>query len=329
MYGCAWNQCAKKRFALGWIYCPMESVIHTHLILLTVAASMSLGVVGSASAEATNQQAGLAKSLEDVYSYWRSAIIGVNHGAWKQVTASSRKAALQNRIMSEKGSWPDDVFRLPAAPPALTGLKLLRARSKGMTAKSVYFGKVDFGVGGDPTENLLVLSFLYEGRGWKYDTAEFVNLSNLKDVRDQIKSGDLAYVDGKDFLPTGIKPAQPIVVPKAKYIAKVYTYCPGREVRVKVNKVSEHRFQDTQQSEVIIGGARDGVNELWYSIRDLPGYKGDDPMTVRVYLMSQIPGVKPIKVYQYQTKKGHKPRAKDSVIFNVDAATGAKILGSR
>ena len=198
-----------------------------------------------------------------------------------------------------------------------------------MTAKSVYFGKVDFGIGGDPTENLLVLSFVYEGRGWKYDTAEFVNLSNLKDVRDQIKSGDLAYVDGKDFLPTGIKPAQPIVVPKAKYIAKVYTYCPGREVRVKVNKVSEHRFQDTQQSEVIIGGARDGVNELWYSIRDLPGYKGDDPMTVRVYLMSQIPGVKPIKVYQYQTKKGHKPRAKDSATFNVDAATGAKILGSR
>ena len=66
----------------------MESVIHTHLILLTVVASISLGVVGSASAEATNQQAGLAKSLEDVYSYWRSAIIGVNHGAWKQVTAS-------------------------------------------------------------------------------------------------------------------------------------------------------------------------------------------------------------------------------------------------
>ena len=98
---------------------------------------------------------------------------------------------------------------------------------------------------------------------------------------------------------------------------------------MRVNKISAHRFQDTQQSEVIIGGARDGVNELWYSINDLPGYKGDDPITVRVYLLSQIAGVKPIKVYQYQTKKGQKPSAQESAVFSVDAATGAKILGVR
>ncbi|MBT8043953.1 MAG: hypothetical protein KJO79_03300 [Verrucomicrobiae bacterium] len=298
------------------------------LILLTAIGVISLFSAGTANAQSVAaRQVALAKSLQDVYVYWRQAMITKNHSAWKQITASHRQLAIQNRVFSEKGQWPGDVFKLPTAPPPLNGLKLLRARSKGVTAKSVYFGKIDFGIGGKPTENLLVLSFVYEGRGWKYDTAEFINLSNLKDVRAKIKAGDLSYVDGTAFLPTGVKPPRPIIVPRVKYIAKIYTYCPGREVKARVNKISQHRFQDTQQSEVVIGGARDGMNELWYSIKDLPGYKGDDPMTVRIYLMSQIPGVKPIKVYQYQTKKGEKPKAQGSVMFRVDAATGAKVLG--
>ncbi len=305
----------------------MESVKRMQLILLTALALLPLGAVNQLQAQAASRDAALSKALEDVYLYWRKAVVAKNHHAWKQVTASHRMASIQNRVLSEKGEYPADIFKLPTAPPALAGLKLLRARSKGVTAKLVYFGKVDFGVGGKPTDNLLVLSFVYEGRGWKYDTAEFVNLGNLKDVRAELRSGNLAYVDGAAFLPTGVKPPLPVIVRRAKYIAKVYTYCPGREVRVRVNKVSTHRFQDTQQSEVIIGGARDGANELWYSIKDLPGYKGDDPITVRVYLMSQVPGVKPVKVYQYQTQKGEKPKAQGSVIFQVDAATGARVLG--
>jgi hypothetical protein len=298
------------------------------LILLTAVALLSLGGTESAQAQAAaGNQVALAKSLQDVYTFWRNAMMAKNANAWKQITASHRRIAIQNRVLSEKGAWPADVFALPTAPPKLNGLKLLRARNKGITAKSVYFGKIDFGVGGVPTDNLLVLSFVYEGRGWKYDAAEFINLSKLKDVRTQIKSGNLKYVDGAAFLPTGVKPAHPIVVPRAKYIAKVYTFCPGREVKASVNKISKHRFQDTQQAEVIVGGARDGINELWYSIKDLPGYKGDDPITIRVYLFSQIKGVKPINVYQYQTKKGEKPKAQGSVVFNVDAAVGRKILG--
>ena len=306
----------------------MQSMNRMQLIILTAVASMTLGVTSSVHAQAlTSQQATLAKSLGASYDYWRNAMIAKNHTAWDQVTASHRKMMIQNRILSEKGFWPTDIFKLPTAPPALHGLKVLRARSKGMTAKAVYFGKIDFGVGGAPTENLLVLSFIYQGRGWKYDTAEFVNLSNLKDVRLQIQSGKYDYIDGEAFLPTGVIPSSPAPVARAKYIAKVYTFCPGREVKATVNRISKHRFQDTQQAEVIIGGARDGANELWYSIKDLPGYKGDDPITVRVYLFSQIPGVKPVKVYQYQTAKGEKPKAQGSVIFNVDAATGRKILG--
>jgi len=307
----------------------MESVMQVYLFRLVLVAIVSLGSIGSAGAQVADQQLKLGQSLDEVYTYWRDAMVKRDYRAWHQVSTTHRRIALQNRIFSEKGEWPADIFNIPAPPPTLKGLKMLRARNKGMSAKSVYFGKVNFGIGAAPTDNLLLLSFVYEGRGWKYDTAEFINLDNLKDVRAQIASGNLAYVDDQAFLPTGVKPLTPHEVPRAKYIAKVYSYCPGREVKVRVNKISKHRFQDNQQSEVVIGGARDGINELSYEIRDLPGYQGDDPITIRVYLMSQVEGIKHIKIYQYQTRQGEKPKAQDSAVFQVNAETAAKILGLR
>lgn len=322
---------AEKWFALPGICCPMESVKRMQIILLTAACAVSLGAAGRAEAQAPAPAAPatLSKSLQDVYLYWRNAMVRKDYNAWQRITASHRRLAIQNRVMSEKAAWPASIFNLPAAPPPLAGLKLLRARSKGATAKLVYFGKVNFGVGGDPTDNLLVLSFVHEGRGWKYDAAEFVSLGKLKDVRRQIQSGNLAYVDGAAFLPDGKRPPQPIVVKRAKYIAKVYAYCPGREVQVSVNRISRHRFQDTQQAEVVIGGARDGRNELWFAVKDLPGYKGKDPLTVRVYLFSQVNKVQPVKVFQYQVEKGQQPKASMSTSFMVDAATGRKVLTGR
>lgn len=304
----------------------MESVKRLQLILLTTVVLLTLGAAQNSSAQ-NGQQAALSKNLQDVYLYWRNAMVGKNYAQWRQSTTSHRKIAIQNRILSEKGAFPADIFKIPVPPPTLKGLKLLRARSKGVTAKLVYFGKVDFGVGGSPSNNILVLNYIHEGRGWKYDNAEFVNLTDLKDVRNQLLAGKLDYVDGEAFIPDGKKPQPQIVVPKAKYIAKVYTFCPGREVQVSINGVSKHRFQNTQQAEVVIGGGRDGVNSIWFSIKDLPDYKGDDPLTVRVYVFSQIQDVKPVKVFQYQIKKGEKPKFSASEKFTIDAAVAAKILG--
>lgn len=299
------------------------------LFLLTSMVYLSLGNIQKSEAQTATpaQTEALSKNLQNVYLYWRSAMVNKNYNQWKQATASHRKIAIQNRILSEKGKFPLDLFKTPTPPPSLDGLKLLRARSVGVTSKLVYFGKVNFGVGGVPSDNLLVLNFIHEGRGWKYDNAEFVNLTALPDVRKQLLAGKLDYVDGVAFIPDGKRPQKPIVVGQAKYIAKVYTFCPGREVKVSVNSLSKHRFQNTQQAEVVIGGGRDGVNSIWYSIKDLPDYKGDDPLTIRVYVFSQIEGVKPVKVFQYQIKKGEKPAANGNGNFTIDAATAAKILG--
>jgi len=292
-------------------------------------AMLSWAGSGMCNAQLSSQQDKFAQSLSQVYGHWRDAVVSRDYRKWHNITSTHRRLALQNRVSSEKGSWPADIFELPADPPSLKGLKLLRVHSRGMTAKSVYFGKVDFGAGKASSENLLLLSFVHEGRGWKYDTAEFINLDNLKDIRAQLASGDLVYVDTEAFMPSGVKPKPPIEVPRAKYIAKVYTYCPGREVKVRINNISAHRFQDNQISEVVIGGARDGMNNISFEIRDLPGYKGRDPIALRVYLMSQIEGVKPIKVYEYQTQQNEQPKARDSAVFEVRAEDAAKILGLR
>ncbi len=270
----------------------------------------------------------LRSALETSYNAWRDAIIRRDAAAWQKVTAAHRRMEVKNRIVSEKRAFPAAVFDLPAPPPAVTGLRFLTAKQNGATAKASYFGKIDFGVGGDPTENLLVLSFVRGGAGWFYDRADFVNLAALPEVRKELASGELKYLnETPEAQPSGVVPPTPIEARPAKTIAKVYVFCPGREVRVQVNKISHHRFANTKEAEVVIGGARDGPNEVQFSIRKLEGGTGKEAMTIRVYLMSETPGVKPVKAFEYQILEGGVPKPFGSANFVVDAAILAKLAG--
>jgi hypothetical protein len=44
-----------------------------------------------------------------------------------------------------------------------------------------------------------------------------------------------------------------------------------------------------------------------YTIKPLPGGQGNEPMTIRIYLLSQVQGVKPIKIFEYQIEEGGEP----------------------
>jgi len=277
---------------------------------------------------AASAQDTLRPALEATYGEWRNSIIRKDQGAWQRATASHRKAEVRNRLISEKRLFPAAVFDIPAPPPALTGLKFLEARQNGPTAKIAYFGKVDFDVGGDPTENLLILSFVREGAAWLYDRADYVSLVALPEVRKELAAGNLKYLkETPEAQPSGQIPPTPIAAQPAKYIAKVYVFCPGREVRVQVNKISMHRFANAQEAEVVIGGALDGLNEVQYAIKKLDGATGKEAMTIRVYLFSQIPGVQPVKAFEYQVEAGGVARDFGTGNFSVDAATSKKILG--
>jgi len=265
--------------------------------------------------------------LEGVYMQWRTAMIKKNYNLWAQYTATHRQVHIKNRIVSEKKSFPAWIFRVPASPPALSGLKPLSISAKGATATAVYFGKVDFGVGGNPTENILLLNFINERGRWKYDKAEFIRLTDLKDVRKKLKAGDLTYIQQKDFQPTGVVPQMPIAVRTAKYIAKVYAFCPGREVKMKVNKISDHRFQNTKMSEVVMGGGVDGLNEVQFATKSLEGSTGKEALCIRVYLMSTVKGVPPIKVFEYLVKENGAVKQFGSANFSIDQAVANKLNG--
>lgn len=270
----------------------------------------------------------LKTSLESTYGIWRESMIKQDYRAWQQVTAEHRQVEVKNRIVSEKLPFPKSIFILPAQPPALSGLKFLSVSRNGRTAKAAYFGKVDFGVGGEPTDNLLVLSFVQGTNRFLYDKAEYVNLTALPDVRKELNEGDLSYLKGvPEAQASGVVPPTPIVVQPATTIAKVYVFCPGREVEVMVNKVSRHKFINGKEAETVIGGARDGVNEVQYAIRKLEEGKGDEAITIRVYVLSEIQGVKPIKVYEYQVEEKGTVSPHGSGNFILDQATLKTLKG--
>jgi len=287
-----------------------------------------LGTISWLMVALASAQESVRPALESSYNAWRDAIIRKDAAAWQKTTAEHRRIEVRNRIVSEKRAFPAAVFNLPAPPPALTGLKFLEAKQNGATAKASYFGKVDFGVGGTPTDNLLVLSFVRGGPGWLYDRADFVNLAALPEVRKELTAGNLKYLkETPETQPTGVVPATPIEARPAKYIAKVYVFCPGREVQVQINKISHHRFANAKEAEIVIGGALDGSNEVQFTTRTLPGGTGKEVMTIRVYLLSEVQGVQPIKAYEYQVAANENPKPFGSGNFVMDTAMLAKLAG--
>lgn len=264
--------------------------------------------------------------LEEVYRNWRQAMVQSDARKWSETTSRRRQVEVRNRLFSERLPFPATIFQLPVAPPDLNELTLARFKVRGPTAKAVYFGKVNFGVGGEPTDNLFVLSFVQE-TGWKYDGGEFINLIALQDIRESLVKGDYSVLDKPDFDPSGAAPSVPAVQLQGpvKYIAKVYCFCPGREVTVQVNRRSRHVFGNTKAAEVVIGGAADGENLVEYKVQTLPGAAGNEPLVIRVYLMSEAPGVKIPAVFEYLVPEGGAVNGSGQGSFNLDAAIAAKL----
>ena len=294
---------------------PMTRILTTFVL----AAAISTGF-------AQAPAAGTGKALVSVYTAWRTAILRKDVAGWQRTTAPHRQAEIRNRLVSEKKQFPGDVFNLPAPPPALEGLKLLHLSQRGPTAKAAFFGKIDFGGEGEPPENVLVLSFVNSG-GWKYDRADFLNLAALPEVRKELATGDLTYIsETPDFQASGTLPPTPPAVPAAKFIAKVYVFCPGREVQVQVNQFSRHRFANAKEAEIILGGALAGANSVTYTVKGLEGGTGKEALAIRVYLMSEIEGTKPIKAFEYQVNEGGAVQPFGKGTFTVDAPTAAKLV---
>ena len=186
-----------KKCGRGWGCLSIVSRIMKSLFPIPLTSMLIFGLLAPC-LPAQNQ---MQPILEGVYNQWRQAIMTQNTARWGQTTSTRRQVEMRNRIFSERRPFPGSLFALPTAPPDLRGLTPVRLEAKGPTAKAVYFGKVNFGVGGQPTDNLLVLSFVQES-GWKYDGADFINLMALPDIRTELAKGDYSAVWTKpSFVP--------------------------------------------------------------------------------------------------------------------------------
>lgn len=270
----------------------------------------------------------LREDLESCYRNWRQSILTRNSDGWAKATAVHRQMEVKNRIRSEKKAFPAAVFDLPGQPPAIEGLKFLALKRSGPTAAIYYFGTIDFGAGATAPRSLLSLHFVGAGRSWLYDRAMFENLVALPDVQGELEQGKLGYLDERpDLLPKGQIPPVPAEVREAPFIAKVYVYCPGREVRVQVNGISQHHAINDKVAELVIGGARPGENTVQLLVQDMPEATEREDLAVRVYVLSQIEGIMPIKAYEYLLKPGNNSQGFHKGSFTVDPAMIRRLTG--
>ncbi len=272
----------------------------THRIFLSVLCTAVCFASSAFAAPSSSQsQAQLKSDLETAYNTWRQHMVRQNYDGWQQTTAAYRKVKVRNLAVSEKRPWPQSLFNQQISPPSLLPLRYIGSVVKGPTAAATYFGKVDWGIGGAPSENAYVLLFTNERGMWKYDQARFFNLAQLPKVRERLRNNDVSVLEEQDgFQPSGSIPPVPPVCPTPQYIGKVFVDCPGRIVKARINNVSDHNFEDVRMAEVISGGLRKGVNTLDLSITPAPGGK-PGPLNIMVYVMPETVGNFPGMAYSY------------------------------
>lgn len=277
----------------------------------------AVAVLSQAGAQPAPGDAKLRDDLDVAYNTWRLHMIRGNYDGWRASTSAYRQVRVRNLAVSEKRPFPASLFGQHMAPPALGSLIYVGSVVNGPTAAATYYGKIDLGLGQEPSDsNALVLLFTNERGKWKYDQARFFNLSRLPAVKDRLKRGDATVLMEQDgFQPLGSIPPIPQICPSVKYIAKILVDCPGRTVKANVNGISDHEFDNTRQAEIISGGLRDGANSITLNFSDSPnGQKG--AVLAEVYIMPEIQGNLPARAYTYFVPPDKQPQ-NGTVIINV------------
>jgi hypothetical protein len=217
--------------------------------------------------------------LERTYSAWRSALAARNLPAWQRVTASHRQMAIRNLIVSQKQAFPDALFTLPMRPPETVTLRFLQTRVVGDTAHAAYFGKVDLGLM-EPSEipdNILILKFVKEPGGWKFDTSRLLNLAGSPEIRASLQNGGTpAMLDDPSIAPDGVVPptARPCPVPDRIGVLQIVSF--GYATKATVNGFDTCMVQDNAEEHIIIGGLRNGENPLLLEVRELEIPEGEE-----------------------------------------------------
>lgn len=256
----------------------------------------------------------LRRSLDRIYTEWRSALLARNLQAWQTCTTTYRQVLTRNLIISQKLRYPDAVFELPVVPPDLLKLKLIEVEANGPTAHLLYFGKIDLGIGmGDAKEipnNLIVLKFFKEDTGWKFDSTKFINLADNPDMREACERGNPEFVKHPPFNPPGVVPTVPKPCKEPQRVAALRVQAIGYEVTASVNGYDGTPVIDNAEQQLIIGGLNLGDNSLKLRIKALPVPEGEERyLEVEAVLLPDSDKQPTVRVYDWVPKESPVPEA--------------------
>jgi len=275
---------------------------------LTLAAAVILLFSDPAKAQTENMPAAqpdnsIRVSLESAYEAWRRAMDSGDLGLWEQTTAFSRQIETRNRIVSQKLIFPQALFEDPVAAPLLSGLVPLGVLSTGDTATSTYFGKANFGdePGTAVSDNLLVLHFLREDGKWKFDNLRIVKIGNDGEILLQIRNSDFSFLRGEEFQPAPFLPPVPQPVAPPALVAEAWIDATGYEVKITVNGHPTGTFTNVKTSELVMGGAKRGSNQIRIESKALAEASGGGTPKVEVAIYAAVdPTGEALRVFHFK-----------------------------
>jgi hypothetical protein len=262
-------------------------------------------VLLSASAGGANDSA-LRPDLERTYSTWRSAIAARDMAGWQKSTAAHRQMATRNLIVSQKQPFPEALFNLPMRPADIATLRFLQVKVEGNTAHSAYFGKVDLGLleASEIPENILVLKFVKEASGWKFDTSRLFNLTGSPELRASLQNGGTNQVLNEPSLaPDGRVPsvAKPCPLPDRIGVLQVASI--GYVTSATVNGFDVATVRDNAEEHLIIGGLRNGENPLVLKVEEVAVPEGEDRLLqVNAIILTGDEKKPTIKVFDWKAE---------------------------
>lgn len=258
-------------------------------------------LTGSAAAQ---EQAGLRAELERVYHEWRGAMLNRNVQAWQKSTSRYRQVHTHNMIVSQRQPYPEAVFAVPIRPPDITRLKLLEVEAVGDTAHLIFFGRIDLGLEVEEVpENLLLLRYIKDPDGWRFDTSRMVNLEGVPDVRAKLKEGGKPdFLNDPEFNPPGKAPPVPAVCKVPQHVGAFQIESIGYETRLRINGFDYPPVKDVAINQLIIGGLDRDENTLEIFIKptEVPADE-ERGLEINVMVVPADAEKKPIPVYRWKT----------------------------
>jgi hypothetical protein len=276
------------------------------------AAAILLAVAAGAPA-VTGQDNALRAELERVYFDWRGAIINRDTRAWQRSTSRYRQVHTHNMIVSQNMPYPEAVFQVPLSPPDISRLRLLEVEASAETAHLVYFGRIDLGLEAEEIpDNILVLRFIRDPEGWRFDTSRMVNLQGVPDVRASLKQGNRPdFLDEPEFTPPAKAPPVPKVCKKPEHMAAFQVESIGYETVIRINGFDYPPVRDVAVNQLVIGGLDRGENIMELSYRPVEAPPGEErSLEINVMVVKGESGAPPIPVHRYRAAEPAGPVTK-------------------